>query len=226
MRDHGWDLFGGKRSNEVRLKRLIEVGLLVCFASAAVARPVSPDKRPARPDNLSIAEKVDGLKNGQFAWAAKAAPSGPMVMIINLGTQRAVLFRGGVAIAASTISTGSEGRETPTGTFTILQKEVVHRSRTYDDASMPYMQRLTWKGVSMHAGALPGRPASHGCIRLPPGFAKLLYGITNLGMPVVITDEPVTPTTAPPVVIATAVQAPADLPSGTAAQQSPVEIHR
>jgi len=73
--------------------------------------------------------------------------------------------------------------------FTILQKEVVHRSRTYDDAPMPYMQRLTAKGVAMHAGNLPGYPASHGCIRLPNDFAKLLYGVTELGTPVMITDD-------------------------------------
>jgi lipoprotein-anchoring transpeptidase ErfK/SrfK len=77
-----------------------------------------------------------------------------------------LLYRGGVPIAASTISSGSEGRETPTGVFTILQKEVVHRSRTYDDPTMPYMQRLTSKGVAIHA-AIYGYPASHGCIRLP-----------------------------------------------------------
>jgi hypothetical protein len=93
-----------------------------------------------------------------------------------------------VLVAGTTISTGSEGRETPLGNFTILEKQVYHRSRTYDDAPMPYMQRLTWKGVSMHAGDLPGYPASHGCIRLPKGFAKLLFGVTEVGTPVVITD--------------------------------------
>jgi len=97
-----------------------------------------------------------------------------------------LVYRNGVPIAVSTVSTGREGRETPTGEFTILQKEVVHRSRTYDDAPMPYMQRLTWKGVAMHAGRLPGYRASHGCIRLPRGFAKLLYGITEIGTPVTI----------------------------------------
>ena len=109
--------------------------------------------------------------------------------MIDLTRQRVLLYRGGVPIAASTISSGSKGRETPTGVFTILEKEVVHRSRTYDDAPMPYMQRLTAKGVAMHAGNLPGYPASHGCIRLPKAFAKLLYGVTELGTPVMITDE-------------------------------------
>ena len=110
-------------------------------------------------------------------------------MVIDLTRQRALLYRDGVPIAASTISTGSKGRETPTGVFTILQKEVVHRSGTYDNAPMPYMQRLTSKGVAMHGGNLPGYPASHGCIRLPKAFAKLLYGVTELGTPVMITDE-------------------------------------
>jgi hypothetical protein len=110
-------------------------------------------------------------------------------MVIDLTKQRALLYRDGVLIAASTISTGNKGRETPTGVFTILQKEVFHRSGTYDDAPMPYMQRLTSKGVAMHAGNLPGYPASHGCIRLPKLFAKLLYGVTELGTPVMITDE-------------------------------------
>ena len=110
-------------------------------------------------------------------------------MVIDLTRQRVMLYRGGVPIAASTISSGSEGRETPTGVFTILQKEVMHRSGTYDDAPMPYMQRITPKGVAMHAGNLPGYPASHGCIRLPKDFAKLLYGVTELGTPVMITDD-------------------------------------
>jgi len=109
--------------------------------------------------------------------------------VIDLTRQRVLLYRGGVPFAASTISSGSEGRETPTGVFTILQKEVVHRSGTYDDAPMPYMQRLTSKGVAMHGGNLPGYPASHGCIRLPTAFAKLLYGVTELGTPVMITDD-------------------------------------
>jgi lipoprotein-anchoring transpeptidase ErfK/SrfK len=110
-------------------------------------------------------------------------------IVINLSSQRALLYRDGMLVAVSTISTGSEGRETPTGTFTILQKEVVHRSRTYDDAPMPFMQRLTWKGVSMHAGNLPGYPASHGCIRLPARFAKLLFAVTTIGTPVTIRDD-------------------------------------
>src|SRR3546814_18004653 len=83
----------------------------------------------------------------------------------------------------------SSDLETPTGIFTILQKKVDHKSNLYDDAPMPYMQRLTWSGIAMHAGNLPGYPASHGCIRLPLAFAEHLYGVTQLGLTVIITQS-------------------------------------
>jgi hypothetical protein len=133
------------------------------------------------------------LKTGEYVWAPEKAPTGPALLIVNLETQRAILFRNGVPIAASTMSTGRPGYETPTGVFSILQKHVEHYSSKYDNAPMPYMQRLTWKGVALHAGNLPGYPASHGCIRLPQGFAKLLYRVTSLGMTVVITRLPIAP---------------------------------
>jgi len=111
------------------------------------------------------------------------------LLTIDLTAQRVMVYRDGVLIAASAISTGSLGRETPSGVFTILEKQVMHRSTTYDDAPMPYMQRLTSKGIAIHAGDLPGYPASHGCIRLPNEFAKQLFGITQVGTPVMITND-------------------------------------
>lgn len=161
------------------MKRLIASVLLACAAASAAAHPL-------RHRNTSLAEKAARLGPGQYIWQAKGRSAGPLFLVIDLGAQRAMLYRNGVPIAASTVSTGGEGRRTPTGVFTILQKEVVHRSRTYDDAPMPYMQRLTWKGVALHAGHVSGRPASHGCIRLPRGFAKRLYAVTRLGTPVMI----------------------------------------
>ena len=116
-----------------------------------------------------------------------------MLVVVNTRTQRATVFRNGIPIGATTISTGKQGHETPTGVFTILQKQVEHYSSKYDNAPMPYMQRVTWGGVALHAGHLPGYPASHGCIRLPLGFARLLYGVTRVGMTVVITDAGTTP---------------------------------
>lgn len=172
----------------------------------------------------SVVEAVTHLKAGQFVWAPQVAPQGPMLLIVNISTQRAVLFRNGIPIAASTVSTGRPGHSTPTGVFTILQKQVEHYSSLYDSAPMPYMQRLTWQGVALHAGNLPGYPASHGCIRLPPGFAKLLYGETRIGMTVVITREQTTPRVAPsPSIVADGVPsgasgeivwAPANAPEG------------
>ncbi len=93
-------------------------------------------------------------------------------------------------IGITTVSSGTgKGHATPTGVFTILQKEVDHKSNLYNNAPMPFMQRLTWDGIAMHAGNLPGYPASHGCIRPPLAFARLLYGETARGMTVVITDD-------------------------------------
>jgi len=161
----------------------------------------------------SVVKTVSQLRPGEYVWAPAIAPSGPTLLIVNVTTQRAVLFRNGVPIAASTVSTGRPGYRTPTGVFTILQKHVEHYSSTYDNAPMPFMQRLTWRGVALHAGHLPGYPASHGCIRLPLGFARLLYGVSHRGMTVVITDQATTPRIAPTPELALA-------PSGTAVQQT------
>jgi L,D-transpeptidase catalytic domain len=140
---------------------------------------------------------IEGLKPGGYLWAPDIAPQGPVTVIISLTTQRAYAYRNGAPIGVSTVSTGAPGHETPTGVFVILQKAVKHKSNKYSSAPMPFMQRLTWDGIAMHAGRLPGYPASHGCIRLPAAFAKLLFGITKLGLTVVITDNPLAPEIAP-----------------------------
>jgi hypothetical protein len=141
----------------------------------------------------SILDAARQLKPGEYVWAAQSSSDAAGLVIVNLETQRLVLFRDGVPIAASTVSTGSKGHETPTGVFSILQKNAEHYSSTYNNAPMPNMQRLTWKGVALHAGKLPGYPASHGCIRLPHKFSELLFGATKLGMTVVITSIPAVP---------------------------------
>jgi hypothetical protein len=134
------------------------------------------------------------LKPGQFIWTPELAPAGPMVLIVSLKRQQAYVYRNGVRIGATTVSTGKKGKETPTGVFTILQKNADHRSNLYNNAPMPYMQRLTWDGIALHAGNLPGKPASHGCVRLPMAFAKALFSETSMGMTVVVTDEAPSPT--------------------------------
>jgi hypothetical protein len=109
-----------------------------------------------------------------------------VLVYVDLDRQLATVYRNGVRIGVTTISSGKDGYETPRGVFTILEKDVDHRSRTYDNAPMPFQQRLTWKGVALHAGNLPGFPASHGCVRLPLEFSKLLFKTTEMGGTVVI----------------------------------------
>ncbi len=156
------------------------------------ANPVFAQAPPIQVDGA-----IEELKPGGYLWAPDIAPQGPVTVIVSLATQRAYAYRNGAPIGVSTVSTGAPGHETPTGVFVILQKAVKHRSNKYSNAPMPFMQRLTWDGIAMHAGKLPGYPASHGCIRLPPAFAKLLFGITKLGLTVVITDNPLAPEIVP-----------------------------
>jgi hypothetical protein len=133
-----------------------------------------------------LARAAAGLKPGDWVWAESLAPRGPVLVYVDLDRQQATVYRGGIRIAVTTISSGKPGYETPRGVFTILEKDQDHRSRTYDDAPMPFQQRLTWKGVALHAGNLPGFPASHGCVRLPLEFSQLLFRTTTLGGTVVI----------------------------------------
>jgi hypothetical protein len=118
-------------------------------------------------------------------------PDGVLKIVVSLPQQRAYVFRRGALVAAAPVSTGRRGHPTPIGTFRILQKQVHHRSNIYSNAPMPYMQRLTSYGIALHAGHLPGYPASHGCIRLPWGFAKKLYGMTTFATRVTVTRQPV-----------------------------------
>lgn len=140
-------------------------------------------------DALALTEAAATLEPNHFIWNDDSAATGPVSVLVSLPDQRAYVFRGQRLIAASAVSTGSDERPTPTGLFSILQKNAKHRSNLYDDAPMPYMQRLTWDGVALHAGANPGFPASHGCIRLPTAFARKLFAATRLGATVEVTDQ-------------------------------------
>ena len=118
---------------------------------------------------------------------------GPLIIAISISSQRLTVFDDGVAVAHAPVSTGMSGHLTPMGVFSVIQKEKFHRSNIYSGAPMPFMQRITWSGVAMHAGVLPGYPASHGCIRMPHEFAVKLWGMTKVGARVVITRNEVTP---------------------------------
>jgi hypothetical protein len=113
---------------------------------------------------------------------------------VSVDEQLAYVYRNGIRVGVASVSTGKPGHSTPTGVFTILQKDKDHHSKKYDDAPMPYSERLTWDGVALHAGGLPGYPSSHGCIHLPSEFAQLLYGITDMGMTVVVAKQGTAPT--------------------------------
>jgi hypothetical protein len=119
--------------------------------------------------------------------------SGPLLLAISLSKQQVTIYDQGAPIATSPISSGTPSHPTPTGVFSVIQKQWWHRSNLYSDAPMPFMQRLTWSGVALHAGNLPGYPASHGCIRLPDEFAVRLWGTTQVGVRVVVTRNEVRP---------------------------------
>src|SRR6516164_9751995 len=123
--------------------------------------------------------------------AAKA--KGLLSVIISIDKQRLTLYSDGQPIAYSRVSTGVPGHPTPTGVFSVIQKDRWHHSNIYSNAPMYFMQRITWSGVAMHEGVVPSHPASHGCIRLPGAFARQMWGITKLGVRVIITHGEVTP---------------------------------
>lgn len=126
------------------------------------------------------------LKPGQYLWRDIPKSAGPERVVIGLSDQLAYLYRGDSLVAVAAISTGRETKPTPTGIFSVLDKQRMHHSKKYDNAPMPWMQRIDQYGIALHAGYNPGEPASHGCIRLPSGFAKKLYSVTDLGTPVII----------------------------------------
>lgn len=172
----------------------------------------------------SVRQAIERLKPGEYLWMPQAAPEGPMLLIVNVHTQRATLYRNGLPVAITTVSTGRKSHKTPLGVFTILEKEAVHFSSIYDNAPMPHMQRLTWGGVALHGGHLPGYPASHGCIRLPLEFARLLFDETALGMTVIVTDQASAPALAPGIELAVAEGGGTFLWKPEAAPTGPVSI--
>ncbi|MDB5668280.1 MAG: hypothetical protein JWL74_1230 [Alphaproteobacteria bacterium] len=137
----------------------------------------------------TIEERSSSLDPGEYVWNPAGAAEGEIEIVVSIPMQLAYVYRGGQLIGASTVSTGKPGHDTPTGTFTVLQKRRTHFSNLYDDAPMPFMQRLTWDGIALHAGQIPGTPASHGCIRLPMAFARNLFGTTGLGTRVHVVDS-------------------------------------
>src|SRR6188768_3242368 len=144
----------------------------------------SESTRKAKPEKASKNTSKD---------ASKEIAKGPLLIIISIADQRISLYDDGALVARSSVSTGVKGHPTPLGVFSVISKNKWHRSNIYSGAPMPYMQRITWSGIALHAGALPGYPASHGCIRMPMPFAVKMWNWTRMGARVVITPGEMTP---------------------------------
>jgi hypothetical protein len=156
----------------------------VCSAYAEVVGPAAAAVEPA----AAVAESAS-LRPGEFVWQPERSPAGEVEIVVSIPLQRAYVYRAGALIGVTTVSTGKPGHRTPTGKFDILQKHARHFSSIYNNAPMPFMQRLTWGGIALHAGQIPGHPASHGCVRLPLEFARNLFAVTSVGASVHIIEQ-------------------------------------
>lgn len=154
-------------------------------ATPPVSAPTDPVHEPVA---AAVATAAGLLKPGEFHWQADDPGTGQVLVAVSIADQKLYAYRNGALFAVSTVSTGKRGHPTPRGTFPIIEKHREHFSNLYNNAPMPFMQRLTWDGIALHAGKLPGYPASHGCIRLPLAFAKRLFEVTQRGGTVVVTD--------------------------------------
>jgi lipoprotein-anchoring transpeptidase ErfK/SrfK len=162
-----------------------------------------PPRAKRRPRAVPQSSRTDSDRGGPKTKAARSAgadkPSGggnlarPLFAIVSIADQRISIYNDQGLVARSAVSTGKADHPTPKGIFTIIGRERYHLSNLYSDAPMPFMQRITWSGVALHLGVVPGYPASHGCIRLPAGFATKLWGLTRIGERVVISSRDVTP---------------------------------
>jgi L,D-transpeptidase catalytic domain len=173
----------------MKSKLLINAALAIATLTVQPAC-AAPMPQPSFHTKGSPTGKPTGpLKPGEYWWNPRVSPEGPVVLLVSLPLQTMHVYRNGILVGRTSISSGSKSHQTPAGVFTILEKKQTHRSKKYDNAPMPNMQRLTWSGIAMHSGNLPGYPASHGCIRMPYDFSTLLFGITGSGGTVVIGDD-------------------------------------
>jgi L,D-transpeptidase catalytic domain len=170
------------------MQRYHTVAITVAITLCSLA-PVSESHAQAHTKGTPVPPFTRTLKPGDYIWHPKVSPAGPVVVLVSLPDQLLYVYRNGFRIGRSTVSTGKPGKRTPTGVFTVLQKKVQHTSSIYKGAQMPHMQRLTWSGIAMHAGYLPGYPASAGCVRMPVDFAAKLYSVTGIGTTVIIADH-------------------------------------
>ncbi|MEH2484850.1 L,D-transpeptidase [Bradyrhizobium sp. AZCC 2230] len=154
------------------------------------------ERHPEEPRQKPQKRGPAGAKNKKETVAEKetgAKPQGPLVIVVSIDRQKVTVYDSNGVFAESPVSSGMKGHSTPMGVFSIIQKHKFHHSNIYSGAPMPYMQRITWSGVAMHAGVLPGYPASHGCIRMPMAFAVKMWNWTKMGARVIVTPGQITP---------------------------------
>lgn len=160
--------------------------VLALLASVAAASESSAQSRQPYGQSRPLPKLGD-----TYGHARPGSP--PLLAVVALGEQRITVYDAAGKILHAPISSGSTGYETPAGIFSVVQKKEEHESNLYEDGKMPFMQRITWTGIALHAGALPGQPASHGCVRMPLPFAERLFGLTDLGMRVVLVRHDIAP---------------------------------
>jgi len=163
--------------------------ITLALSIVALSTVQAMEKPVAHTKGLPTGKPTGPLKPGEYWWNPKVSPQGPVVVLVSVPQQVMHVYRNGILIGRSTVSTGAKGHATPGGVFSILEKKQTHYSKKYDNAPMPNMQRLTWTGIAMHSGNLPGYPASHGCVRLPYDFSQLLFAATAKGGTVVVGDD-------------------------------------
>jgi len=150
------------------------------------AKAAAADAAATARGDMAATFGKSSLKPGQYLWRDVSAAEGDERVVVSLSDQLAYLYRGDELMAVSSVSSGRSTNPTPTGIFQVLEKKQMHHSRKYDNAPMPFMQRIDQYGIALHAGHNPGRPASHGCVRLPKEFAAKLFKTTSVGTPILI----------------------------------------
>jgi hypothetical protein len=195
----------GRMSNRIRI-RLQHLTIAVLAATIA-AGGIASAKHAHEPDQSAPVETRD--------------PGEPVLAVVSLQRQQITIYDAKGLILRAPVSSGQKGRETPAGIFSVLEKDADHHSNLYDDASMPHMQRLTWSGIALHGGPLPGHPASHGCVRLPYAFAERLFDMTRVGMRVIVAPRDAAPVAiAPPALFPEASAASAEAAAQSAAAEA------
>ena len=190
---------GGRRASVAgqlwRLAILTATGTLGTTAAAQASQRYWSEFNPGYAQSeRNISHRGHHSRQAKPVTEKQAAkPQGPLIIAISLQNQKLRLYDGNGLFAETAISTGMRGHPTPMGVFSVIQKQKLHHSNIYSGAPMPYMQRITWSGIAIHAGVLPGYPASHGCIRMPMAFAIKMWNWTKMGARVVITPGEISP---------------------------------